>query len=139
MAQKQLTAIDMNGNAVSNLPTTPASANDAASKAYVDANAGGATNLTTSTTSTSVTVISDTGTDGVISSATTSNAGVLAASDKTKLDGIATGAQVNSFVRVIHGATASTARPSGVTHVEWVGSVAPTNANTTNDTWIDTA
>lgn len=42
-------------------------------------------------------------------------------------------------VRVIHGSTASTARPSGVTYVEWVGSVAPDNANTTNDTWIDTA
>lgn len=43
-----------------------------------------------------------------------------------------------SFRRVIHGATASTARPNA-THVEWVGSVAPTNANTTNDTWVDTA
>lgn len=43
-----------------------------------------------------------------------------------------------SFRRVIHGATASTARPNA-THVEWVGSVAPTNANTSLDTWIDTA
>ena len=82
MAQKQLTPIDMNGNAITNLPTTPSANNDAASKSYVDTKA--------------------------------------------------------SFVRVIHGATASTARPTGVTHVEWVGSVAPTNANTTNDTWIDT-
>lgn len=78
--------------------------------------------------------------------------------DGTKLDGIESGAQVNTvtatntvsftnkdttdstntvaFRRVIHGATASTARPNA-THVEWVGSVAPTNANTTNDTWVD--
>ena len=42
------------------------------------------------------------------------------------------------FRRVIHGATAGTARPNA-THVEWVGSVTPTNANTTLDTWIDTA
>lgn len=43
-----------------------------------------------------------------------------------------------AFRRVVHGSTASTARPLA-THVEWVGSVAPTNANTTNDTWVDTA
>lgn len=40
--------------------------------------------------------------------------------------------------RVVHGATASTARPAGATYVEWVGSVEPTNA-VDNDTWIDTA
>jgi len=42
-----------------------------------------------------------------------------------------------AFRRVIHGSVASTARPNA-TYVEWVGTVAPTNANTTNDTWIDT-
>ncbi len=41
-----------------------------------------------------------------------------------------------AFRRVIHGATAGTARPNA-THVEWVGSVAPTNATTALDTWID--
>lgn len=40
--------------------------------------------------------------------------------------------------RVVHNTTAGTARPSGVTYVEWVGSVAPTNA-TANDTWVNTA
>lgn len=40
---------------------------------------------------------------------------------------------------VFHGATAGTARPTGYTHVTWVGSVEPTNANTANDLWIDTA
>jgi hypothetical protein len=41
-------------------------------------------------------------------------------------------------IRVVHGSTASTARPVGAASVEWVGSVAPTNG-TTADTWIDTA
>ncbi len=80
MARKQLSVQDMNGNAITNLPTTPSSSTDAASKAYAD----------------------------------------------TKV------------VRVIHGSTAGTARPSGASAVEWVGSVAPTNADTANDTWIDT-
>lgn len=43
-----------------------------------------------------------------------------------------------TFRRVMHGAVAGTARPLA-THVEWVGSVIPTNATTTLDTWIDTA
>lgn len=38
---------------------------------------------------------------------------------------------------VVHGAVASTARPSGYSSVEWIGSVEPDNA-TENDTWIDT-
>lgn len=39
---------------------------------------------------------------------------------------------------VVHGATASTARPAGATVVHWIGSVAPTNV-ATNDEWTDTA
>lgn len=39
---------------------------------------------------------------------------------------------------VFHGATASTARPANVAVVIWVGTVAPTNANTSTDFWIDT-
>lgn len=39
---------------------------------------------------------------------------------------------------VNHGATASTARPTGVLSVEWIGSVQPTNA-VNGDTWINTA
>jgi len=53
------------------------------------------TNLATAASSSSVTILSDTGTDAVISSATNINAGVLSSADKTKLDGIAAGAQVN--------------------------------------------
>ena len=41
-------------------------------------------------------------------------------------------------VRVVHGATAGTARPAGATYVEWVGSVEPTNAQN-DDTWVDTS
>jgi len=49
---------------------------------------GGATNLTFSRTATSVTVVSDTGTDATLPAATTTQAGVLTASDKLKLDGL---------------------------------------------------
>jgi hypothetical protein len=56
---------------------------------------GGVTNLTFSRNGTTVTVESDTGTDAVLPAATTSLAGVMSGADKTKLDGIASGAQVN--------------------------------------------
>ena len=49
---------------------------------------GGATNLTASRTATSMTVLSDTGTDATLQAATTTNAGVMSATDKTKLDGL---------------------------------------------------
>jgi hypothetical protein len=63
----------------------------------VDATSGGGgTNLTFSRTATTVTVESDTGVDAVLPSATTSLAGIFSAADKTKLDGIATGATANS-------------------------------------------
>jgi S-adenosylmethionine:diacylglycerol 3-amino-3-carboxypropyl transferase len=39
---------------------------------------------------------------------------------------------------VFHGATAGTARPSFGGTVVWVGTVAPTNAITARDFWIDT-
>lgn len=132
---KRLSDTDQNSRALTNVPT-PSAAGDAANKGYVDGKSF-PTNITITHNTSTLVVNSDTGTDGTINSATTSVAGAMSSADKTKLDGIATGAQVNSFVRVVHGATASTARPSA-THVEWVGSVAPTNG-TTADTWIDTA
>ncbi len=52
----------------------------------------GAGSVTVSSTANGVTV---TGTDTTYSNATTSTAGLMSASDKSKLDGIATGAQVN--------------------------------------------
>ena len=56
---------------------------------------GGATNLSATQAASSVTVNSDTGTDATIPAASTTLAGVLSASDKTKLDGIEAGA--NSY------------------------------------------
>lgn len=54
-----------------------------------------ATNLTYSTAATTGTVNSSTGTNATITAATTSLAGLMTNADKTKLDGIAAGAQVN--------------------------------------------
>lgn len=64
----------------------------------IDSTSGGAgaTNLSATPSATDVVVASDTGTDATIASATTSNAGVMSAADKSKLNGIATGAQVNT-------------------------------------------
>ena len=56
----------------------------------------GATNISITRDATSVTVNSDTGLDGTISTADATNAGILTSADKVKLDGIATGATVNS-------------------------------------------
>lgn len=49
---------------------------------------GGATNLATTVAATTVTVTSDTGTDATIPAATTTDAGVLTAADKTTIDGL---------------------------------------------------
>jgi hypothetical protein len=54
-----------------------------------------ATNLTYTTAATTGTVNSSTGTNATIPAATTSLAGLMTDADKTKLDGIAAGAQVN--------------------------------------------
>lgn len=56
----------------------------------------GNTDISISRNSTQVTVESSTGNDGIIASVDSSNAGVMSASDKSKLDGIATGATANS-------------------------------------------
>ena len=56
---------------------------------------GGATNLTYTASPTDGTVNSDTGTDATIPLATTTNAGLQSPTDKTKLDGIQAGAEVN--------------------------------------------
>ena len=53
------------------------------------------TNLSTSTTTTSVTVNSSDGTDALINAASGTAAGVMTTADKNKLDGIAAGAEVN--------------------------------------------
>ena len=53
--------------------------------------AAGLTNLTFSRTGSTVTVISDTGTDATLPAASTTEAGVMTAADKSKLDGIPAG------------------------------------------------
>ena len=47
-----------------------------------------------------------------------------------------TGSGLTGVVK--HGATASTARPTGYTNITWIGSIEPTNAEN-DDVWIDTA
>ena len=73
-----------------------------------------ATNLTYSTASTTGTVNSSTGTNATIPAATTSLAGLLTGSDKTKLNGIASGAQVNVATNLTYstGATTGTVNSS---------------------------
>ena len=54
-----------------------------------------ATNLSRTRTSSAVTIVSSSGTDIAIEAADTSNAGVMSSADKTKLNSIANGAEVN--------------------------------------------
>ena len=56
----------------------------------------GATNLSNTPAASSVDIESSTGTNTTVAAATTSLAGVMTSSDKTKLDGIATGATANT-------------------------------------------
>jgi hypothetical protein len=44
----------------------------------------------------------------------------------------------NAMGTVVHGATASTARPTGYAVITWIGSVEPDNS-VDNDIWINTA
>lgn len=57
---------------------------------------GGSTNLSTNVSSTTVTVLSDTGTDATLVAANGTDAGVMTAAMQVKLAGIATGATANS-------------------------------------------
>lgn len=69
---------------------------------------GGGANLSYSQTSTTVTVLSDTGTDATLPAADGTNAGVFTAASYTKLSGIETGAEVTSAAKiaaVIHAGT----------------------------------
>lgn len=104
--ETNLTAhIGSRGSAHTNVTTTEAGFMSAADKTKLNGIAAGAqvnvaTNLSSSYASTAVNIASSTGTTTSINSATTSLAGVLSASDKTKLDGIAAGAQVNTVTSV---------------------------------------
>lgn len=60
----------------------------------------GATNLATTYSSTTATITSDTGNNAVINSADGTNAGVMSAADKTKLNGVETNADVTDAANV---------------------------------------
>lgn len=109
---KRLSPTDQNNVALTNVPT-PSADGDAANKSYVDGKSY-PTNLTTTTAASTVTVVSDTGTDATISAATTSVAGVMSGTDKTKLDGIEAGAQVNTVTSVSNKTGAVTLTKSDV-------------------------
>lgn len=65
-----------------------------------DINHNVTTNLSTTTTATTNTVVSSDGTNAVLPAATTSVAGVMTGADKTKLDGIETSADVTDATNV---------------------------------------
>ena len=80
---------------------------------------GGATDLSVTTSATTLVVASNTGADATLPAATTSAAGVLTATDKTKLDGVAAGATANSadatlLNRANHTGTQAIATVSGL-------------------------
>jgi len=90
---------------LSSATTSLAGVMSSADKTKLDGIAAGAqvnvaTNLTYSTAATTGTVNSSTGTNATIPAATTTLAGLMTNADKTKLDGIATGAQVNTVTSV---------------------------------------
>lgn len=69
---------------------------DASGNTTISAAAGtDPTDLSTTATATDVTVASSTGNDATIAAATITAAGVMTATDKTKLDGVASGATAN--------------------------------------------
>ncbi|WP_434222696.1 tail fiber domain-containing protein [Limnospira platensis CENA597] len=93
------------------------------------------TNLSTSTTSNTLTVNSSDGTNAVLPAATTTVAGVMSNADKTKLDGIAAGAQVNVATNL--GVTAGTTAGPVVTSSTGTNVTLPT-ASATNSGIITT-
>lgn len=66
----------------------------------VSGGGGGATNLTYIASSTQGIVVSDTGTDAAIPAGSATNASLMLPADKTKLDGIQSGAQANAVTSV---------------------------------------
>lgn len=79
---------------------------------------GSTTSLSVSLGADSVTVASDTGTDAVLPQASATKAGVMGATDKAKLDGIAPGAQVNPDAAAIKAAYEGNADTNAFTDAE---------------------
>ena len=89
--------IAMGSNKITGLGA-PSAAGDATTKQYVDAqiSASGSGTVTNVSGTSPISVTNGTSTPAIsISAATTSAAGTMSSTDKTKLDGIATGAEVN--------------------------------------------
>ena len=85
--------LDVNSNTITGLPAAPSADGEAASKKYVDDQVGAITGSTDLSYTASTRVIaSSTGTDATLPLVTTSDAGLMSSSDKTKLDGVATSA-----------------------------------------------
>lgn len=83
--------------------TTEAGVMAAPDKVKLDGIAAGAqvnvaTNLSVTYTNVATTVASSTGTNAVITAASSTESGVMTSADKIKLDGVATGAQVNPAI-----------------------------------------
>lgn len=90
---------------------------------------GGATNLAYTASPTNGIVTSDTGTDATIPAGSTTNASLLLPADKTKLDGVATGATANSsdatlLNRANHTGTQSAGTITGLATVATTGAYA---------------
>ncbi len=98
------------------------------------------TNITVAEAPTNVEIQSSDGSNDTIAAVDVTNAGVMTT---TMYDEHVVNTAKDTYVKtnikghVAHGATAATARATGFTSVEWVGSVEPTNA-VNGDTWIDT-
>ena len=113
--------------------TSAAGSMSAADKAKLDGIASGAqvnvaTNLGYTTATTTGTVTSSTGTSATLPAATTALAGLMTNADKTKLNGIATGAQVNVATNL--GITAGTTAGPIVTSSTGTGATLPTASAT---------
>jgi len=81
------------------------------------------------TTATTVEIDSDTGSNAVILEVTTTRAGVMTAADKTKLNGIAAGAQVNVGTNLEIGTVTNLVVP--ITSSTGTGAIIPTATTTT--------
>ena len=92
----------------------------------------GTTNLSTTANGTSLTVASDTGTNASIPAATTSAWGAMTDEDKTKLDGIATGATANSSDATLLGRANHTGSQAASTISNFDTEVANNSAVTAN-------
>lgn len=73
---------------------------DTSDSITINCTSAGITNLDITTGASSLTITSDTGTDATINGASTTVAGLMVAVDKVKLNGIESGAQVNTVTSV---------------------------------------